>query len=274
MCIFFEESELLYSVLPKGTKKAVLMNPYTWCHETSPAFAKKCEYAVSVSPYVSKKIVRPHLLSNEVRMPFAPPLRWTPRHNLQTGERSVLFYNAYGMSYPERECIEQVADTVKVCCPQSKSVIGYYDKKEKSRPGRDARVYDWQMIKYLEHTDWIVDLSQKPLLTLFPMMAGVIGAQWSGFDLPPNNDDYNATRRHLIPYPSGGLTIDSAGVIAEHLVRHLTKPFATEADKNQSAWSSQDRSSKFMGVMNRWFKRKKHEKKYTEIQQKETLRQQ
>ena len=182
---------------------------------------------------------------------------WTPKTSMSPGQTATLFYNAYGMSFSERQCVQQVAETVKACCPQSKSIIGYYDRQDTSEPGRDAHTGYFKLMEYLKCTDWIIDLNTKPLFGFFASVAGTIGVQWSGFDLPPNNDEYSAARRHLIPHFNGGLCMANVPKIAEHIVRQLSQPFTTELERNQEMWSHLSRTSQFFSVMNKWFKPKK-----------------
>jgi hypothetical protein len=78
---------------------------------------------------------------------------------IQTGSTASLFYNAYGMSFAERQCVQQISEIVKKCCPNSKSVIGYYDVNATPVPGIDSRTYDWRLLDYLKCTDWIIDLN-------------------------------------------------------------------------------------------------------------------
>ena len=63
VCIFFEESETLHSLLPKSTKTAVFIDPYQWEHERSKNFVKKCTYSLSTSPWIQKEIVQSYLLT-------------------------------------------------------------------------------------------------------------------------------------------------------------------------------------------------------------------
>ena len=270
MCLFFEENELLYSLLPKTTKTAFFLNPYKWNGEQSRMFAKKCTHVLSVSPYITKKLVQPNLFEHEVVLPFHSAMVWVPKTNMSPGQTATLFYNAYGMSFSERQCIRQVAETVKTCCPQSKYIIGYYDTQDTSEPGRDAGTSYFKLMEYLQHTDWIIDLNPRPLFGFFAAVAGTIGAQWSGFDLPPNNDEYSAARRHLIPYFDGGLCMPNVSKIAEHIVRQMSQPFDTDLERNQEMWSYLSRTSQFFSVMNNWFKPKKSKAKKAEEEEEET----
>ena len=130
ICFFFDESEELYSLLPSTTKTAVFLDPYTWEYSKSRTFAKKCTYALSVSPTISKKIVQQNLLTNELLCPFDPATQLAPKVGLQSGQTASLLYNAYGMSYLERQRLWEISEIVKACCPNSKSVLCYYNAKD------------------------------------------------------------------------------------------------------------------------------------------------
>jgi len=120
-CFFFEESKLLYSFLPKGTKKALFLDPYTWKHRVSRIFAEKCDFIIAVSPYIVQKIVMPNVFTHDLLCPFNHGLNFAS--NVQavpyggTCESSLLLYNTYGMSFVERQCVLRVSDIVKACCP-------------------------------------------------------------------------------------------------------------------------------------------------------------
>jgi len=253
MCIFFEENEVLYSFLPAVAKTAVFIDPYTWNPDSSRSFVKKCTYALAVSPYVTNQIIQPHTLFNHLLCPFDSTLQLIPKAYFSSGQTAVLFYPAYGMSFLERQCIQHVSEIVKECCPDTKSVIGYYDANETPELGRDARTFDWKLMDYLKQTDWIVDLNPRPLMGLFGSFAGALNIQWSCFDIPPNNDEYNEARRHLIPYPKGGLTLENADKIAEEIVRHLMMPFRDDIDRNKRAGSYSKRILEFTRAMNKLF---------------------
>jgi hypothetical protein len=129
----------------------------------------------------------------------------------------------------------------------------YYNNKGVSEPGIDARAYDWNLIAYLKQTDWIIDLNPRPLMGLFACFAGSMGIQWSCFDLPPNNDEYSAARRNLIPYPKGGLMLENAPIIAEHIVRQMTTTFNDETSRNMNAGAYSKRVRDFGKVLNMLF---------------------
>jgi len=261
MCFFFDENERLRSWLPEETKTMVFLDPHKWCHERSRSFAKKCTFSLSVSPYIDKIIVQKNLLENSLFCPFDHSIQMIPKLGLSSGQEATLLYPAYGMSFLERQCLQQIAEIVKACCPKSKSVIGYYDTKDASEPGKDARTYDWKLMDYLKRTDWIIDLNPRPLMGLFSAFASAMCIQWSCFDIPPNTDAYSASRRHLVPYPKGGLTMSNAAGIAEHLVRQLTMVFNDDADRNKGASSYPKRLDGFHEIMSKFFKKKKKKKK-------------
>jgi hypothetical protein len=249
-CVFFDENESLYDLLPSRTKTALFLDPYCWHSGTSRAFAKKCTYTFSTSPFVTKKIVKPNLLANEHLCPFDSVLRLIPRAQAESGAVATLLYPAYGMSFLERQCLKQISEIVKACCPDSKSVISYYDAKGVSELGMDAKVYDWKLLEYLKLTDWIIDLNSRPLMGLFCSFAGALAIPWSGFDIPPNTDEYSAARRYLIPFPEGGLVLNNAEEIAGHIVRHLTTPFNGYIDRNKGAGAYRKRLEEFTKTIN------------------------
>jgi hypothetical protein len=253
ICVFFDANDAMYDLLPEGTKTAFFLDPYTWDIDGSRDFAKKCTYVLVASPHVIKKIVQPNLLPNSLLWPFDSMLQLIPKVYIQSGTAATLFYPAYGMSFLERQCLCQVAEIVKACCPASKSVIGYYDAHDAPETGRDARTYDWKLLDYLKQTDWIIDLNPRPLLGLFASFAGAASIQWSGFDLPVNSDEYNAARRHLISFPEGGLIMKNAEDIAEQIVRQLTTPFADDTDRNKNVGAYFRRLKKFTETTNKLF---------------------
>ena len=200
ICFFFEDNDLLRSLLPPEAKTALFLDHRALNFAKAGAVAKKYTYVIPPSPYVSKKLVQPNLIWNDLFLPFDPAVQITPKSWIQSGNKASLFYNAYGMSFTERQCIKQISEIVKECCPESKSVICYYNAKDAFEEGKDSKTYDWKLFDYLKHVDWIIDLNPRPLMGFFAAFAGTLGVQWSCFDLPPNTDEYNAARRHLVPY--------------------------------------------------------------------------
>jgi len=254
MCVFFEESEALYSLLPKSASTAIFLDPYRWNPGTSRPFSQKCTYVLSSSPWVVKKVVERNLLFNNILCPFDPDIQLIPKAVLPTMNAATIFYPAYDMTFTERRCLQKIANTVKACCPDTKSVIGYYDPHETSEPGRDAHCYDWKLLDYIKQSDWIIDLNPRPLMGLFAALAGAMGIQWSCFKIPPNTDQYSAARRHLVPYPKKGLSDTKS--IAEEIVRQLTAPFNGEYDRHKDAGSYISRINEFTRAMNKIFRSK------------------
>ena len=260
ICFFFDESEQLFSLLPKETKTIVFLDPHKWT-ESSRSFVKKCSHSFSVSPHITNTLAQRNLLENTLFCPFDHSLQMIPKVGITSGTAATLFYPAYDMTFLERQSLQQVSSIVKKCCPDSKSVIGYYDTSESSKPGRDARTYDWRLIDYLKQTDWIVDLNPRPLMGLFSAFAGALCSQWSCFDIPPNTDSYSAARRHVIPYPKEGLTVANAENIATHLVRQLNTSFSDDASRNKGAGSYVKRLDGFKEAMDWLFKKKKKKRR-------------
>jgi hypothetical protein len=260
-CIFFDESAPLYDLLPAKTKTSLILDHRTWKGKPSRSFAARCTNTLSVSPYVTNKIVRTNLLDNTLSCPFDHSIQMIPKAAISSGQTATLFYPAYGMSFLERQCLSQIAEIVKACCLATKSVIGYYDARGIQLPGLDAKTYDWKLLDYLKQTNWIIDLNPRPLMGLFAAFAGALSIQWSCFDIPPNTDRYSAARRHTVPYPKGGLTAANVEKIAEHLVRHLNMTFNDDNERNKDAGSYIERLKGFSAVMNKFFKRKKKKKR-------------
>ena len=129
----------------------------------------------------------------------------------------------------------------------------YYDAENLSEPGFDAQAYDWKLFEYLKKADWIVDLNPRPLLNFFSGFAGTLGTQWSCFNLPPNTDEYNAARRHLVPYPKDGLVLKNVEPIAESIVKHLATPFTCDLDRDRNIGSYLKRTNKFIKALNLMF---------------------
>ena len=260
ICFFFNESERLFSLLPKETKTIVFLDPHKWT-TNSRSFVKKCTHSFSVSPHITDTLVQRNLLENTLSCPFDHCLQMIPKVGISSGKAATLFYPAYDMTFFERQSLYRVSSIVKKCCPDSKSVIGYYDMHESSEPGKDAKTYDWKLIDYLKQTDWIVDLNPRPLMGLFSAFAGALCVQWSCFNISPNTDAYSASRRHTIPYPNGGLTIANAEEIAMHLVRQLNTSFNDDAARNRGAGSYAKRLDGFKEAMGRFFKKKKKKRR-------------
>jgi len=89
------------------------------------------------------EIVRKNLLENSLFCPFDHGIQMIPKIGLSSGQEATLFHPAYGMSFLERQCLQQIAEIVKVCCPKSKSVFGYYDTKDPSEPGNECLYTPW-----------------------------------------------------------------------------------------------------------------------------------
>jgi hypothetical protein len=257
ICFLFDESETLLSLLPPSTKTAFFLDPHTWNPPTSPDFAKKCTYLLASSSYVTKKIVEPNVFHHDILCPFDPAAHIIPRPRIQSGDTASLFYNAYGMSLAERQCVQQIAEIVKQCCPESKSVVCCYTAKLKPEHGFDPLTYDWRLFDYLKQSDWIIDLNPRPLHGFFAAFAGALGIQWSCLNIPPNTDKYSAARRHLIPYPEGGLLPQNVEVIAGHIVRQLMEKFNSDLDRDRDVGSYIKRFDKFIETMNQMLGTKK-----------------
>jgi len=93
-------------------------------------------------------------------------------------------------------------------------------------------------------------MTTKPLLGFFPAFAGTLGLQWSGFDLPPNNEYYCAARRHLIACPKDGLLTADTEEIAGQIVRQLSTTFNDDFERNRDAGAHAERLIRFTQSIN------------------------
>jgi hypothetical protein len=194
---FFEPDNDLFDLLPPGAVTAFVLNPYTW-DKKAKDFAKRCSRVLLLSSEWVKTYSKYPYLRNFSVWPFEPSLHGISRQNIDKKEGTYLFYPAYGFSPIDRQFVCNVAELVNYCRPDIKSVVGFYREGVPPRPGYDPRVFDWRLQKYLQNSDWVIDLNPKPLFGFFPACAGNYGLRWAGFNISPYNDAHSQTRRHLI----------------------------------------------------------------------------
>ena len=94
LCLFFEESERLRSLLPETSKTALLLDPAKWQGVSSKDFAKRCNYTLSTSPAITRQLARPNLLSNTLSFPYDHFVQMMPKVWLPSGETATLLYAA------------------------------------------------------------------------------------------------------------------------------------------------------------------------------------
>jgi hypothetical protein len=161
------------------------------------------------------------------------------------------------MSLFERMFVEQTAELVKLCLPHVQVAVGFYDAKVEPKPGVDSRTHDWRLLRYLQNSDWLIDLNTRPFYTLFPACAGGFGLQWIGFEVAPNTCDSCGTRRHLIQAPveqtswqGGQRVVPDLESTVEQIVRFLTTPFHGDLDRHANGGAWDNRRAEFLRVTN------------------------
>jgi hypothetical protein len=250
---FFEPDNEAFDLLPKNAVTSLIINPHTWNTETY-KFAKRCTYSLVLSPEWLVYFGRHYYLDNVLVWPFDPAMQCIPRQNPLADKEPRLFYPAYGLEENDLQFVKQVAELVKLCCPQIKSVVGFYDSKEKSVPGYDANTYDWRLQKYLQQSDWIVYLNPQPVFSLFPACAGGYGIKWSGFNISPNTDIYNDSRRHLIDtntksiYTGIDQAVPDLDDTVIQLVRRIEMPGKRSEDPNRTSGAWEQRRAEFLRI--------------------------
>lgn len=146
---------------------------------------------------------------------------------------------------------EQVAGIVRLCKPNVKTVVCHFDPEIKPRPGNDSRTDDWRLIRYLQNSDWIVDLNQRPVYCLFGAFAGTYELQWIGFEASPNSDPMNAARRHLIRQPVlNGRVVPDVESTAMQIVERLERPFQGDLDRHRGSGVWDHRCAEYLRVTN------------------------
>ncbi len=250
-CFFFEPNDALFDALPPNAVTAYVVDPGNRKPDTI-AFEKRCTYTLLAS---DRWLDRRDTGRNALVWPYDPSVQCIPRSDLDYEREPRLFFPAFGLDGPDRQFVLQVADIVKRCKPNARTVVGYYDAVAASGPGNDARTDDWRLIRYLQNSDWIVDLNPRPLYGLFAACAGGYGHQWAGFDLAPNSDDWNASRRLLITQPvvrneSGERVLPDLETTATRLVARLDVPFQSADERHRCCGVWDHRRAEYLRVTN------------------------
>jgi hypothetical protein len=160
-------------------------------------------------------------------------------------------FPAFGFSADERLFAENVAKIVRLCKPNVKTVVAYFDPTVPSRPGQDSRTDDWRLIRYLQSSDWIIDLNQQPLYGLFGAFAGTYELQWMAFDASPNSDPLSGARRHLIRQPvREGRVMPNLESTAMQIVDRLDRPFQDDLDRHRGSGVWNHRCTEYLRVTN------------------------
>lgn len=248
---FFTPNEQLFELLPNDAVTAAVVGPGNRSGE-SLAFAKRCTFILMSCQSMFREMRRRP--KNVLFWPFDPSIQCIPRQDLDFETRPKLLFPAFGFNYWERKFTLQVADIVKMCKPDAQVVTAYYDAGSESGPGDDSRTHDWRLIRYMQNSDWIIDLNPRPSYSLFGACAGGYGLQWIGFDLPPNNDDCNAARRHLIACEPASTkanrSMPDLESTAAQILARLDTPFHGLADRNRCHGAWENRRAEFLRVTN------------------------
>jgi len=253
---FFERNEEILDRLPEGTVTAFVMNPHDPRTETL-AFAKRCRYSLVTGSECHKHVTEKERGGHLTVWPFDSVMQCIPRTNPDF-ERPSLFFPAFGFSLSERQFVMDVAEIVRLCLPDIQAVVGFYDGNVEPKPGVDSRIHDWRLLRYLQKSDWIIDLNTKPLLCLFPAFAGGYGLPWIGYDIAPNTDGLNRARRHLIQGTirkdaengRGGIVAPDLETTAEQIVTRLRTAFLGDFDRHAGAGVWDNRRAEFLRVTN------------------------
>jgi hypothetical protein len=250
---FFEPDRDILKQLPRDSVTAYVINPYAWNTDTY-KFARQCTYALLLSPEWMSYFGRHHYLTNALIWPIDPAMQCIPRQNLNADTEPRLFYPAYGLNNAELDFVKRTADLVKLCCPQVKSVVGLYGTKKQAAPGYDTNVYDWRLQKYMQQSDWIIYLNPRPIFSLFPALAGGYGIRWAGFNMSPNTDNYNMSRRHLIESKTKCVCDKIQWALPDlddtvmQIVQQIETPLKCTHDPNRTSGAWEQRRAEFLKV--------------------------
>jgi len=253
---FFTPNREIWDRLPAKAVTACMIDPRVR-DPVALKFATKCTWSLVTSGAWLKQYPSLTFLENLAVWPFDPSIPCNPRRDLDYERHPRLFFPAYDLTFSERMFVEQTAELVKLCLPHVRTVVGFYDAKTEPKPGVDSRTHDWRLLRYLQNSDWLIDLNPRPFYTLFPTLAGGYGLQWAGFDILPNRDDACSTRRHLIATqidrtnPQYGFqAVPDLESTAEQIVRFLTTPFHGELDRHRRSGAWENRRAEFLRVTN------------------------
>jgi hypothetical protein len=252
---FFEPETEIFKKLPPNARTAFIINPHVW-NDNIKVFAKNCTYSLLLSPDWLSTFSKYQYLSNLLVWPFDPTIAGSPLRKSPNETNIRLFYPVYGFSTLEKCFVKQVADLIRLCRSDVKSVIGCYNAKEPAEPGYDSRVYDWRLHAYLQNSDWIIDLNPQPLFGYFPSCAGNYGLRWLGFNIPPYTDSYSQTRKYPITTKTKDTPVRTLKAIpdaedtAVQIIRHLETVDKIPSSINYTPGSWERRSEEFLRVTN------------------------
>ena len=251
---FFERNEEILDMLPGETVTAFVMNPHDRGSE-SLAFAKRCRYSLVAGNECCKQIMEKEYGLHPIVWPFDSAMQCIPRTNPDFEKRPHLFFPAFGFSPAERQFVIDVAEIVRLCLPNVQAAVGFYDATVEPKPGVDSRTHDWRLLRYLQTSDWIIDLNTKPLFGLFPAFAGGYGLPWIGYDLAPNTDERNKARRHLIQAtlpqtPENPHVVPELETTAKQIVTRLGTPLQGDLERHAGAGAWDNRRAEFLHVTN------------------------
>ena len=259
--LFFEPHNEILSQLPKNATTAFVFDPRDKASERW-QFAEQCSWLLIPCREWMEKYDLPKLFPNTklAVWPYDPYVQFIPQPKIDFEIAPRVFFPTFGFSLLEKQFVEQVVSILRECKPNIKTVIGRYDANEEPRFGIDPHVFDWRLLKYLQNSDWIVDLNTRPTYGLFAAFAGGYGLQWSGFDIAPNTDYYAKARRHLIHaeeresrIPNGPRVIPDLASVAEQLARQLSTTFHGDLDRDAGSGSWEQRRAEFLRVTNLMF---------------------
>ena len=251
---FFEPNDEIFERLKKTTT-ACVFDPRNQRQDYW-RFAAKCDWLLLPNQYWLDEysIVQKFPGSQVAVWPYDPYNQCIPKAKTDFELNPRVFFPAFGFPSNDRQFVEEIAAILKIAVPNVQTVIGFYDATSQSRPGYDAGVDDWRLLKYLQNSDWLVDLTTKPTYNLFAAFAGGYGLQWSGFDIPPNADYYNSARRHLIQVDCENMTAHrltpDLESTAEQLVRQFNRRFHDVFDREAGSGTWEQRRAEFLRVTN------------------------
>ena len=245
---FFERNKELFDLLPPKAITVFILDPRRQDPKDR-AFSEKCTWTFVTSEAWLQRYPFLTLMENLAIWPYDPYIPCIMRRSLDYDRHPKLFFPAFGLTLSERKLVEQTAELVKLCLPHVQIVVGFYDARVEKTPGIDSLTYDWRLLRYLQNSDWLIDLNPRPFYTLFPACAGGYGLQWIGFDVMPNTDDYCAARRHLIKTKDG--LLPDLEFVAEQIVRFLATPFHDDKDRHRHAGAWDKRRAEFLRVTNK-----------------------
>ncbi len=139
---FFEANEDLRRRLPKHAVTAFVADPRYWSPEQR-AFADRCTFLLTPGQSWSDRIASRTAPYQSYAWPFDPSVPGGRRRGIDYEKRPKLLFPAFGFSAEERQFAENVAGIVRLCKPNVKTVVAYFDPTAKPRPGHDSRTDDW-----------------------------------------------------------------------------------------------------------------------------------